>query len=283
MLLHTIKMVPKNQPVKAVILFCHGFSDSISFTKMVENQRWIKHGIAFCAIEYEGHGLSDGTLCLFNDWNKLIDDVVLFAEKHVAQCFPEKPIFLMGESMGGAVAFSTYNRIPDVFRGVLFVCPMCKISDNMLPPQFVIDVLRWLIGPSSSQISLLGFLPIAPAKNDLDDVTYRVREKHELASRAPLNFGRNPRLATARELIDATQRISSQLEDFDAPFLVVHGKADVVTDPNLSQALYDESKSKDKTIKLYDNMWHALMSGEPDENIDLVYKDCIDWVLRRIS
>jgi predicted esterase len=51
---------------------------------------------------------------------------------------------------------------------------------------------------------------------------------------------------------NVTSDISSSLSEFDAPFLVLHGKEDKVTDPKLSQALYDESKSKDKTIKLYD-------------------------------
>jgi hypothetical protein len=51
---------------------------------------------------------------------------------------------------------------------------------------------------------------------------------------------------------NVTRDISSSLSEFDAPFLVLHGKEDRVTDPKLSQALYDESKSKDKTIKLYD-------------------------------
>lgn len=51
---------------------------------------------------------------------------------------------------------------------------------------------------------------------------------------------------------DVTSRISNNFGAFDAPFLVQHGKDDRVTDPQLSQALYDESKSNDKTIKLYD-------------------------------
>jgi caffeoylshikimate esterase len=71
------------------------------------------------------------------------------------------------------------------------------------------------------------------------------------------------------------------LKEFDAPFLIVHGKEDLVTDPNLSQALYEESKSKDKTIHLYEGMWHALTTGEPDENIDRVFYDCIKWIVER--
>jgi acylglycerol lipase len=64
--------------------------------------------------------------------------------------------------------------------------------------------------------------------------------------------------------------------------LIQHGLADRVTDPKLSQALYDEACSEDKTIRLYDGMWHAL-PGEPDENIEKVYKDTIEWITDRIS
>ena len=96
----------------------------------------------------------------------------------------------------------------------------------------------------------------------------------------PLCFGRNPRLATARELIAVSQHISANLSKFDAPFLVVHGLDDTVTDPQLSQALYDESISTDKSIELYPGMWHSLF-GEPDENADVVFQDCMNWILER--
>lgn len=49
--------------------------------------------------------------------------------------------------------------------------------------------------------------------------------------------------------------LSTSLKDFKAPFIVQHGLSDVVTDPSLSQALYDESPSKDKTIKLYEGVY----------------------------
>jgi len=279
-MLHTSTMIPTHKPIKAVVCFCHGYTDNVSYMKLVENQRLVQQGIAFCAIEYEGHGRSDGKVGLVNDWEKMIDDVSSYFQEVALKRFHDKPIFLMGESMGGAVAYSVYNRIPSIFRGVIFICPMCKISDDMLPPQYVVNFLIWLIGPSGTT-SFLGYLPIAPAKTELKYVSYRVLEKRELVCRSPLVFDRNPRLATARELIQVTQRISSSLSEFDAPFIVLHGKADKVTDPALSQALYDESKSKDKSIRLYDDMWHALLGGEPDENVDLVFRDCIDWILAR--
>jgi len=280
MVLCTFIMTPKKKPIKAVVCFCHGYMDHVSFAKRIEYQRLCEAGIAFVAIEYEGHGRSDGLLGLINDWEELIDDVSAYF-KHVARKrFPNHPTFLMGESMGGAVSYCVYNRIPEIFRGVVFVCPMCKISDDMLPPQFVVDFLKWLIGPSGTT-SFLGFLPIAPSKADIGDVANRVREKGLMNSRNPLIFTRNPRLATARELIDVTQRISSSLADFEAPFLVLHGLADRVTDPMLSKALYDDSCSRDKNIRLYEGMWHNLTCGEPDENVDRVFNDVIEWILER--
>lgn len=280
MSLCTTIMTPKHCKVKAVVLFCHGYTDCVSFQKQVETQRFVEQGIAFVAIEYEGHGRSDGPFGLVSDWDLLVDDVSSYFSEVACQRFPGKPLFLMGESMGGAVAFSVHKRISHLIKGVVFVCPMCKISDDMLPPQWVIDILMWLIGPSGST-TLLGYLPIAPAKQSLGDVAHKVKAKKDLYARNPLSFGRNPRLATARELIKVTQTISNSLSSFDASFLVVHGKADRVTDPRLSQALYEESKSKDKTIHLYEGMWHGLTCTEPDENIDRVFSDSTRWILER--
>jgi hypothetical protein len=79
--------------------------------------------------------------------------------------------------------------------------------------------------------------------------------------------------ATARELLNATRQISSIMRDFDAPFIVLHGLKDMVTDPRMSEMLYNESHSTDKIIKLY--------SGETDENIDTVFDDAISWVADR--
>ena len=67
---------------------------------------------------------------------------------------------------------------------------------------------------------------------------------------------------------------------FSFALLVQHGSSDRVTDPKLSQALYDEASSKDKSILLYEGMWHSV-SGETEENVEKVLNDRIAWVLER--
>ena len=53
---------------------------------------------------------------------------------------------------------------------------------------------------------------------------------------------------------------------------MLHGEADIVTDPSISKALYNSALSFDKEMKLYPGMWHGLTSGEPDENIEKVFE-----------
>lgn len=65
------------------------------------------------------------------------------------------------------------------------------------------------------------------------------------------------------------------------PFFVLHGEADTVTDPEISRALYEQASSTDKTIKTYPGMWHGLTSGEPDDNVELVFADMISWLDKR--
>jgi len=267
------------QQVHAVVCYCHGYNDFPTLTRRKELFRMVKQGIAIVLIEYEGHGRSDGTLGLINDWAKLIDDTSDFFAMVSRHKFPSIPCFLMGESMGGAVAYCTYNRNPKMFRGVIFVAPMCKIGDDVLPPKWVIKLFRWLAGSKDTN-SIMGFFPLAPSQ--AVDIDMSVRPpKQAMMTAYPVDFARMPRIATARELLDVTMHISNDLPNFEAPFLVQHGCLDRITDPQLSVSLYEESKSKDKTLRLYDGMLHSLLCGEFDENIELVMSDSIAWVLER--
>ena len=73
------------------------------------------------------------------------------------------------------------------------------------------------------------------------------------------------------------------MAEFNSPFLIQHGDLDRVTDPELSKSLYKEASSQDKTLRLYEGMWHALIAGEPDENVQQVQNDAIQWILERSS
>jgi len=186
-----------------------------------------------------------------------------------------KPRFLYGESMGGAVALLIHRKEPAAWNGAVLIAPMVKISDEMKPPAVVIAVLSrlayfaptWQIIPSPDVID--------KANKDLEK---RARVKNN-----PYTYTAKPRLATGLTLLNTSLDLESRMDEITIPFLVLHGEADEVTDPNCSKMLYETAKSFDKELNLYPGMWHSLTEGEPDENAQIVFKDICAWLDKRSS
>ncbi|CAN7098154.1 unnamed protein product [Brassica rapa subsp. narinosa] len=42
--------------------------------------------------------------------------------------------------------------------------------------------------------------------------------------------------------------------------------------------LYEDAKSKDKTLKIYEGMMHPMLFGEPDDNTEIVRNDIVSWL-----
>eukprot|EP00984_Skeletonema_dohrnii_P038445 scaffold41685_cov161-Skeletonema_dohrnii-CCMP3373.AAC.1 len=279
MCLLTSVMKPKNnEQVRGVICFCHGYMDNVSFLKRVEYQRFVKKGFAVVMIEYEGHGRSDGANTFIPCWDTLIGDVEQFFREVTEDKFASKKKFIMGESMGGAVAFDVMSRNREEYEGVIFVCPMVKIS--IAPPKIVVNTLRALLGEPGT-VNAFSMLPVAPSKGNIPHLSFGNKEKMKLAVSAPTAYGRKPRLGTAREILETTERISKSVSKFDSPFIILHGLSDRVTCPKMSEDFYNESCSKDKQIKLYKGMNHALTYGNNDDEIETVFDDAISWALER--
>jgi len=59
------------------------------------------------------------------------------------------------------------------------------------------------------------------------------------------------------------------------PFIVVQGGKDILVDPSGAQMLYDQTSSEDKTIKIYDELFHEVFN-EPER--DLVLDDVENWL-----
>jgi len=195
-------LTPAKKDIEAVVCLCHGYMDNASFFKRHEYIRLVNRGIALVTIEYQGHGRSDGELVYLPSWEDNIQDVVSYFRQTVNESFASKPCFLMGESMGGAISFDVYDRSRNIsdlnWKGVILCSPMCKISEEIMPPPFVLRLFEFLLGPLGSE-TWLGHLPIAPSGTMNG---FKLAHRRQLAQCVPTWPGcRKPRLATARELI----------------------------------------------------------------------------------
>jgi len=77
--------------------------------------------------------------------------------------------------------------------------------------------------------------------------------------------------------------IQNNFHKVTVPFLAAHGTSDGVTCSSGSQLLYDKATSVDKTLKLYEGMYHSLIQGEPDDNANLVLGDMKAWIDERVE
>ncbi|KAJ3670629.1 hypothetical protein LUZ60_008055 [Juncus effusus] len=177
--------------------------------------------------------------------------------------------------MGGAVALKIHLKRPDDYDGILLVAPMCKIAEDVMPPGWVLKALSFLSV----------FMPEAKLfpQKDIGDLSYRDPIKRQIGEYNVISYNDQMRLRTAVELIKATKDIESKLEKISSPLLVLHGSADKVTDPSESQYLYDKASTNDKIVKFYDDGYHSILEGEPDERIDDVIGDIIGWLDDRSS
>ncbi len=82
------------------------------------------------------------------------------------------------------------------------------------------------------------------------------------------------------EMYRATKTIQRLFEEFDWPLLIMHGGADVLTLLSGSQQMHERVRSKDKTLKVYDGLYHEIFN-EPER--DTVFADMLTWMGKHLQ
>ncbi|OVA00528.1 hypothetical protein BVC80_9087g6 [Macleaya cordata] len=272
--LFTRSWLPLSTPPRGIIFMVHGYGNDISWTFQSTPIFLAQMGFASFALDLQGHGLSQGLKAFVPNVDLVVDDCFCFfnSVKQKPE-FHGLPSFLYGESMGGAICLLIHFKDPNGFKGAILAAPMCKISDKVKPRWPIPEVLTFVA-------KFMPTLPIVPTA-DLLDKSVKVTEKKIIGGKNPLRYRGKPRLGTVMELLRVTEYLNSKLSEVSLPFIVLHGSADVVTDPDVSRALYEAAKSEDKSIKIYDGMMHSLLFGETDENVNIVRRDIVSWLNQR--
>lgn len=274
MKLGTTMWVPSDRAPKALICLLHGYGMDCTIFWSEVGERLAAAGYATAGIDYEGHGRSDGLRAYIPDFDKLVEDcIAYFRSVRETSELRGLPAFLFGESMGGAVTLLLHRREPSGWDGAVLVAPMCKIADEMKPPALVTAVLTRVA-------YVLPTWKVLPTR-DIIEAAFKDPVKRERIRQNPYAYQDKPRLGTGLSLLKASNDIEAHLEEVSLPFLVLHGEADTVTDPAVSQLLHAAAKSPDKAIITYPDMWHGLLEGEPDDNVERVYKDIFAWLEKR--
>lgn len=257
--------------IKGALCFCHGYGDTCTFFFEGIARHIAGSGYGVYAIDHPGFGLSEGLHGYVPSFEGVVDNVN--EQFMIMKGRPEirgLPRFIFGQSMGGAVALKALLKTPNEWDGIVLVAPMCKISKEMSPPVPLQKILIFLS-------NLLPQAKLVPQK-DLAELAFRETKKKQMAPYNVISYSDQTRLRTAVELLNATKNIESQVQKIASPMLILHGAADKVTDPQVSQFLYEKASSKDKTLKLYEGGFHCILEGEPDDRILNVLSDIVSWL-----
>lgn len=254
---------------KAIIVLYHGYSDHSHDRIADDAKKFALLGYSSFSMDHEGHGLSEGLRAYVPDFDLLVDDALYYLER-VRESNPNKKIFLYGHSMGGAICLMISLRRPELADGIVLIAPMVKIVDSMKPHPAVVYALTWLAW-------MFPTWAIVPTE-DLSNRSIKIVERREVTRAHPLGYNGRLRLATGLAILKTTSYLQDNLDKVSVPLMICHGTDDLVTDPSVSELLFKSACTKDKTLRLYEGMWHAI-TAEPEAH--MVFQEIANWIIAR--
>jgi alpha-beta hydrolase superfamily lysophospholipase len=251
---------PQPEP-KAGIVLVHGLAEHSGRYDPIA-RHLMQHGYAVDTFDLRGHGKSSGVPLYIRSFDEYLDDLDVFLDRVRAR-LPGRPLFLLGHSMGGVIAvLYAIDREPRV-RGVVLSAPAVQLSNEVSPllQKAAAAIARFLPKLNTVKIdrNFISRDPAVVAAYDNDPMIYR----------------KGILLKTGSELVRAGRSIREQPIRFSLPVLILQGTGDRITEPEGARRLYDSVASADRTLKLYEGLYHEIMN-EPEK--DQVLQDIVEWL-----
>ncbi|HZY92238.1 MAG TPA: alpha/beta hydrolase [Thermoplasmata archaeon] len=252
-------------PGAAMVVIVHGLKDhSARYDPLA--RALTAAGVSVYAFDLRGHGRSGGVRAhvdRFADYLADLDRVV----RSLRARRPTGPIFLLGHSMGGAIALGYLLTGELRFDGLILTGP--AIAPPPSAGVFARAITR-----------LLSALRPKARVFDLKDEAFsRDAETVAALQSDPYVFHGKATARLAAELLHRMAQSRVQLDRVDLPLLILHGSADRLTDPKGSELLLAQSRSRDKRLKVYPGWYHDLLH-EPGRQE--VVNEISEWLAIRL-
>jgi alpha-beta hydrolase superfamily lysophospholipase len=248
--------------IASALVFVHGLGDhSGRHPHLVE--AFTDQPIGLYALDLRGHGRSSGQRGFIRRWLEYREDVAAFV-RLVGRENPDKPLFLMGHSLGGFVVLEYALHHADGLRGVIASSP--AIGEATVP--------AWKMALA---LLLSRLWPRFAMKQSWDQAISRDEEVVKSSKEDPLTHSWGS-AGLAAEYTKALEWTLSHAEDFRLPLLMLHGTSDAVVPTRAARSFIDRVGSEDKTLKEYEGGYHEL-----DNDVDhrRVTADLITWMESR--
>ncbi|XP_034027650.1 monoglyceride lipase isoform X2 [Thalassophryne amazonica] len=257
-----------DEPPRALVLIVHGAGEHCGpYDELARRLKQLS--LLVFAHDHVGHGQSEGERMNIKDFQIYIRDSLQHIDL-MKSLHPNLPVFLVGHSMGGAIAILTACERPNDFAGVALIGPMVQMNPESATPfkVFLAKVLN-SVAPSLT----LGAIESKWVSRDPKQV--------EAYDADELNYHGRMRVSFAIQLMGAVARIERAIPSISWPFLLLHGDTDKLCDIRGSEVMYKNAASTDKKLKIYEGGYHALHHDLP-EVVESVLKELTSWIAEHL-
>jgi len=257
--------LPEGAP-RAIVIIAHGKDEHIGRYGHVV-KALTDGGFAVFGHDHRGHGRSDGSRGVIKRFDDYIDDLDLLIE-YAHDRDPQRPIVLLGHSMGGLIATRYAIAHQSKLDALILSGPALLVAESTPGWQ------KLLI------LTLGKFFPSRPVPTSTPATLSRDPEVNRQFLLDPLCNNGPTQMGFVRELYLAAQDTRPRTVVLDLPLLVMHGEADQLTSPRGSQYCFDHAVSTDKTIKFWPDAHHEIFN---ELNKGEVISFMLDWLTTRFS
>ena len=247
--------------IKAALLVVHGLGEHSGRYMNVVNH-FVPLGYAIYGLDHIGHGKSGGLREFVDRFQDFTETLTIFYNLVVEQQ-PDAPIFILGHSMGGLITSYYLLDHPSDFKGAIISGPLVEVGEDVSQFTILLGKILSVIAPKMGIIEL----DVDAISRDPDVVQAYVNDPLVFHGKTPARLG--------AEIISAITRVTEEANKIRLPVLIVHGSEDRLAAPSGSQMLFDKAASEDKTLKIYDGLYHEVLN-EPER--EMVLKDIEDWL-----
>ncbi|WP_231753048.1 alpha/beta hydrolase [Burkholderia sp. TSV86] len=225
-------------------------------------------GIELVSADLRGHGRSPGERAWIERFDAFLEDadaIVAGAARNDGT-----PLFLMGHSMGGAIAALYAIKCAPARRRTL--AGLILSSPALAPGR---DVPRWMLAASRLVSRIWPRFPalkIDAALLSRDPAVVAANRADPLVHHGPVPA------RTGAEILAAMQEIERGRAALRLPVLVYHGTTDKLTEPDGSRDFGAHVGSPDRTLTIYEGSYHETIN---DLDRERVIGALIDWILSR--